>query len=380
LPTEIGFGSTEFHVLRANPSISPQFLYRLTTVAEFRQLGADAMTGAAGQQRVPQTFIANYPIALPPFPEQAAIVRFLDYMDWRSRHYIRAKQTLIKLLEEQKQAIIHHAVTRGLDPNVRLKPSGVEWLGDVPEHWHKLAIQQIAAKTRWAIVNGPFGSDLLTSELQTTGVSVVYIRDISSGEYRRVSSVCVTSTKAAALSFCKVQPGDILIAKVGDPPGTAATYPLDEPEAIITQDVVRIRPDKTRILPAYLAMFLNSRAGRSVVGQIVVESTRGRFSLADFKGLRVILPPLDEQVRICDEIKESTRPILIAASRAMREIDLLREYRTRLIADVVTGKLDVGGVELPEVEEVEAQEDWDQDADAEAEEIADVEEAVDADE
>ena len=72
---------------------------------------------------------------LPPLPEQAAIVRFLDHADRRIRRYIRAKQKLIKLLEEQKQAIIHRAVTRGLDPNVRLKPSGVEWLGDVPEHW-----------------------------------------------------------------------------------------------------------------------------------------------------------------------------------------------------------------------------------------------------
>ena len=71
----------------------------------------------------------------PPVLEQSAIVRYLDYIDRRIRRYIRTKQKLIKLLEEQKQAIIHQAVTRGLDPNVRLKSSGVEWLGDVPEHW-----------------------------------------------------------------------------------------------------------------------------------------------------------------------------------------------------------------------------------------------------
>ena len=78
-------------------------------------------------------------VAIPPVAEQAAIVRFLDHADRRIRRYIRAKQKLIKLLEEQKQAIIHRAVTRGLDPNVRLKPSGVEWLGDVPEHWERSA-------------------------------------------------------------------------------------------------------------------------------------------------------------------------------------------------------------------------------------------------
>lgn len=89
-------------------------------------------------------------LPLPPLPEQAAIVRFLDHADRRIRRYIGAKQKLIKLLEEQKQAIIHRAVTRGLDPNVRLKPSGVEWLGDIPEHWQvqrvKIASQILRGK------------------------------------------------------------------------------------------------------------------------------------------------------------------------------------------------------------------------------------------
>lgn len=84
-------------------------------------------------------------LPVPSLPEQAAIVRFLDYMDRRIRRYIRAKQKLIKLLEEQKQAIIHRAVTRGLDPKVRLKPSGVEWLGDVPEHWAIVPLKRIGS-------------------------------------------------------------------------------------------------------------------------------------------------------------------------------------------------------------------------------------------
>ena len=135
LSTEIGFGSTEFHVLRAKSLLAPQFLYYVTTLTEFRRLGADAMTGAAGQQRVPQEFVSNYPIAIPSLPEQTAIVRYLDHADERIRRYVSGKQKLIRLLEEEKQAVIHRAVTRGLDPNVRLKPSGVEWLGDVPAHW-----------------------------------------------------------------------------------------------------------------------------------------------------------------------------------------------------------------------------------------------------
>ncbi len=97
-------------------------------IAEWTKQGATV-------ESIEHEFLANSRVPLPPLPEQAAIVRFLDHADRRIRRYIRAKQKLIKLLEEQKQAIIHRAVTRGLDPNVRLKPSGVEWLGDVPEHW-----------------------------------------------------------------------------------------------------------------------------------------------------------------------------------------------------------------------------------------------------
>ncbi len=93
------------------------------------------ITGIREGQNIDYQKLSRSEIPIPPLPEQSAIVRYLDYMDRRIRRYIHAKQKLIKLLEEQKQAIIHRAVTRGLDPNVKLKPSGVEWLGDVPEGW-----------------------------------------------------------------------------------------------------------------------------------------------------------------------------------------------------------------------------------------------------
>ena len=111
LPTKIGFGSTEFHVLRAKSFILPQFLYRLTTTSEFRRLGTDSMTGAAGQQRVPTSFIANYPTPLPPYPEQVAIVEHLDKITAEIDEAIDKKQRLIELLKELKQVTIAEAVT-----------------------------------------------------------------------------------------------------------------------------------------------------------------------------------------------------------------------------------------------------------------------------
>ncbi len=319
----------------------------------------DAVNGSTFGAKMPRAdwqFVGGMAITLPPLPEQAAIVRFLDHADRRIRRYIRAKQKLIKLLEEQKQAIIHRAVTHGLDPNVRLKPSGVGWLGDVPEHWSRVPMRQLAARGRSTFVNGPFGSDLLTTELTLSGVPVIYIRDISRGSYQRVSKAHVTADKADSLKFCNVIAGDVLVAKVGDPPGTAATYPRGEPDGIVTQDVIRIRPDTSRVIADYLVTYLNSRAGRVAVGPVVVESTRGRVSLPDFRAVPIILPTLPEQRRILDEIANVTSDIGAAAVKAQHEIELLREYRTRLIADVVTGKLDVReeAARLPqEAEELE---------------------------
>ena len=99
------------------------------------------------------TGIKSVCIPLPPLPEQAAIVRYLDYVDRRIRRYVAAKRKLIALLEEEKQAVVNQAVTRGLDPNVRLKPSGVEWLGHVPEHWEVRRLSQVSG-----ILRGKFDS------------------------------------------------------------------------------------------------------------------------------------------------------------------------------------------------------------------------------
>jgi type I restriction enzyme S subunit len=148
LPTAIGFGSTEFHVIRPSSAVTAPYVYQVTTLSEFRRLGADEMTGAAGQQRVPAEFIANFLMPLPPLPEQTAIVRFLDYRDRRVRRSIRAKQKLIKLLEEYRQALIHQAVTGQIDvrtgkPYPAYKDSGVPWLGHVPEQWELKPLKRL---------------------------------------------------------------------------------------------------------------------------------------------------------------------------------------------------------------------------------------------
>ncbi|QQA60859.1 restriction endonuclease subunit S [Aeromonas caviae] len=225
--------------------------------------------------------------------ERQQIAAFLDYETARIDRLIAQQLRLIELLKEKRQAVISHAVTKGLNPNAPMKDSGIEWLGQVPEHWiHNFKLGAVAEQNRGSFVNGPFGSDLLSNELTQEGVPVIYIRDVKPSGYYRKSTDCVTPKKAKQLNVCKVEPGDVLVAKVGSPPGEACIYPNSEPEAIITQDVVRIRVNKQLCDAYYLSCLLNSTYGKAIVDDISVESTRKRFGLGDYKQLKIPLPPL----------------------------------------------------------------------------------------
>ncbi|MGA2979476.1 MAG: restriction endonuclease subunit S [Terriglobales bacterium] len=171
----------------------------------------------------------------------------------------------------------------------------------------RVALEELATDERNSFVNGPFGSDLLTSELRDSGVPVIYIRDISSGRYERTSCVFVTPAKAAELKFCNAKPGDVLVAKVGDPPGIAAIYPATEAEGVITQDVIRIRPNTELVSVFYLQGFLNSPLAHQEMTKIMVEGTRLRFSLGQFKEISVPVPPLPLQQKFAALVEQVER-------------------------------------------------------------------------
>ena len=142
-----GIVSSAYGVYRPSSSISPQFLHLLVRSVPFQwELQVRSKGIWISRLQLTDEAFLEAPIPLPPPSEQRAIVRYLDYVDRRIRRYITAKQKLIELLEEEKQAIINQAVTRGLDPNVRLKPSGVEWLGDVPEHWQIRRLKYLSGR------------------------------------------------------------------------------------------------------------------------------------------------------------------------------------------------------------------------------------------
>lgn len=326
-----GIVSPAYSVFRTAQGLERRYYHYLLRTPLFTGVFKMVSTGVVDSRLrlYPEVFF-RLPSLVPPVAEQAAIVRFLDHADRQIRRYIRAKQKLIKLLEEQKQAIIHRAVTRGVDPHARLKPSGVEWLGEVPEHWE---VEQL--RRRWAVTDCKH----LTVPFVEEGIPLASVREV-----QRFNLDLTTSKRTTLESYNYLVSGG-RIPKRGDliycrnvSAGACAYVNTDETFAM-GQDVCLIRSDMEN--QRYLNYYLHSAAMQEQLSAMLIGSTFNRINVSAIKSLTVALPSRTEQDEIVAYLDATLEELDRPTEAARREIALLREYRTRLIADVVTGKLDV---------------------------------------
>ena len=291
--------------------------------------------------------------SLPPLPEQTAIVRFLDYMDRRIKRYINAKQNMIKLLSEYKQALIHQAVTGKIDfrtgkPYPSYKDSGVEWLGKVPEHWEVRRLKRIAH------IN-PNKSEVPLTLRNGNAVFLPMERVGTNGHF---DASDVRPILSLWNGFTYFRRGDIIVAKITPCFENGKGACLENlPTAIGfgSTEFHVIRPSKA-IVTAYLYRLTTlSDFRRLGTDEMTGAAGQQRVPAEFIANFWVPLPPLPEQTAIVEYLDDQTGKIDTAIASTRKEIELLREYRERLIADVVTGKVDVRGMaeRLPE----EAEED-----------------------
>jgi type I restriction enzyme S subunit len=329
------------------------------------------VTGIREGQNIDYERLSRAELPLPPKDEQVAIVRFLDHANRKIDRFIRDKRRLIELLNEQKQAIIHRAVTRGLDPNVRLKPSGIEWLGDVPEHWEYNAIKRnYMIQLGKMLQNRPNGPD---------DVEIPYLK----AQHIQWFSVRTTNApkmwaNPREIEQFGIHRGDLLVCEGGEG-GRCCLVADVEPGYIIQNALHRVRP-MNHSRNEYLQYVMSAISTIGWFEAINNKATIAHFTKEKFGSLRIPFPPLPEQAAIVEYLDNSFAEIDAIIDRARREIDLLREFRSRLISDVVTGKLDVRGVELSAMYEAETPEDIDIGEDIETEELIESEEVADADE
>ena len=288
--------------------------------------------------------VKDLTLALPPLPEQTAIVRYLDYVDRRVRRLVRAKRKLIALLTEQKQAIIHRAVTRGLDPDVPMKDSGVEWLGEVPGHWEVVKIKHclIAPLAYGVLKPDKFGGE--------GAVPILRILDIGDGLIDETNLEKISPDQDKEFQRTRIVAGDVLISVVGTI-GRAAVVPASLTNANLSRALCRVQLT-TRLAAAFLYRYCSSSVFIQQAESIPAGTAQKVLNLGDLRDFDIAVPPPSEQAAIVGYLDQATADIDTAITRAEREIELLNEYRTRLIADVVTGKLDVreAAAALPEVD------------------------------
>ena len=343
---------SEFFVLRPRcSSVYAPYLEHLLRSKPVIEV-INSSTFGAKMPRADWQFVGNLSLSLPPLPEQTAIVRFLDHADRLIRRYIRAKKTLIALLNEQKRAIIYHAVTRGLDPNVKLKPSGIPWLGDIPQHWEVSCLGQITISFR----TGPFGSILHQSDYVDDGTPLVNPTHMSRGRIVENTSCSVPPSVVERLLHYQLDKGDLVFSRRGEL-GRCALVREREVGWLCGTGSIRVRVAYDNIEPEYLIQALQVRWVGEYLSLFSVGATMDSLNTGILKGVPLLLPPANEQHILLEHIARNSHSIDRAAEDAQHEISLLLEYRTRLIADVVTGKLDVRetAAHLPDkAEEAEA--------------------------
>ena len=282
-----------------------------------------------------QNDLYNFQVAIPPIPEQQAIADFLDRKTAQIDALIEKKQRQIDLLQEQRTALINHAVTKGLNPKVKMKDSGVEWLGEIPSHWEVVRVKHLAD----SMISGPFGSsltkDMYTSEgYRVYGQEQVIPADFSIGDYY------ISKEKYLEMERYAVFTGDVLISCVGTF-GKIAVVPEGIEPGIINPRLIKVSPNRKAILPEYLGEVLSSKVTFDQLEEVNRGGTMGVINLGLLSDILIPIPPIDEQIEIKSFVNKTKANTNRSHQNIIQMLELLSEYRTALISEAVTGKVDV---------------------------------------
>ncbi len=334
----IGFGSTEFHVLRARPNISPRFIFHLSQSRRLRLAAEAHMIGSAGQQRVQKQFFDKYQVLEVPFSEQKKIAQILDTLDTQ----IRQTEALIVKLERIKQGLLTDLLTRGIDQNGQLRPAPDKAphlykdssLGRIPKEW------KITQLSHMAEVKGgkrlPAGHDYVSEK---TPYKYLRVTDFFERDYSLHSLNNLSEATFSALKRYEIQPGDLYISIAGSIGYVGVHRPKDSAgiRTILTENAARIIV-QTDDIPEFLALAMNAF---SVQAQIEVEKGTGggvpKLALFRIESLRVALPRPDEQASIIERATSIDRRI----SHEYRGLAKTKLKKAGLMDDLLTGRVRV---------------------------------------
>lgn len=283
----------------------------------------------------------DMPVILPPTQETQFVVRFLDHANRKIDRFIRVKKKMIALLNEQKQAIIHRAVTRGINPDAKLTPSGIPWLGDMPSHWETRRVKQVTSILRGKFSHRPRNDSSLYDG------PYPFIQTGSVARAKKFITQHTQTLNDKGLSVSKLFPKGTLCMTIAANIGDVAILSF---EACFPDSIVGFVPNSKLNRDYLYFVFL---CMKSELLRDAPVNTQGNLNVERIGTKCIPFPEINEQQLIVEKIEIETNAFEQAISRTEREIALMQEYRTRLTADIVTGKLDVreAAANLPEFEE-----------------------------
>jgi type I restriction enzyme, S subunit len=310
------------------PDFAFHFLYAWDTSKAIYSYGSGL------RQNLDFSHFKRMPVPVPPALEQNDIVRFLLHAGHRIDRAIRAKKKVIAFLNEQKQSITCHAITRGVDKSPRLKPSVIPWVDRIPEHWDQLSIKRLLSSM-----------DYGTSEASkdSGSIRILTMGNIQKGEVILPGSGGLDHVSDSLLLhhhdllFTRTNGNPNLVGKVGIFRGHVS----DKVSFASYLVRLRVKPEHN---PEWLHLLLNSSAFWPFARSHALVNLQTNLNSTRYGQFLIPVPPGAEQARIAEWIATESKPLTAAVSRLEREIELMREYRTRLTVDVVTGKLDVRNV------------------------------------
>ena len=279
--------------------------------------------------------LQNFLVTIPPQPEQTAIANYLDEKTSKIDNLIEKKQKLIELLKEERTAVINQAVTCGINPNVKLKPSGIDWLGDIPEHWVLKKLRYVGLCQN-GISKGAnyFG----------TGFPFVSYGDIYSNEELSFEVNGLANSSEEDRKHYSVKENDVFFTRTSETIeeiGITSVCMNTIKDAVFSGFLIRFRPMKNILYKGFSKYYFRCQKHRNYFVKEMNLVTRASLSQNLLKNLPVLIPPFDEQLIIYEHIESETKRVDYAISKIEKEIELLSEYRTALISEAVTGKIDV---------------------------------------
>ncbi|MYF50634.1 MAG: restriction endonuclease subunit S [Gammaproteobacteria bacterium] len=337
LTNGVGFGTTELHIVRSGPTIDRHFLFYLSIADEFRKLGASEMCGAGGQKRIDESFIKNWMPPIAPLDIQRRIVQFLDEKTARIDRLIEKKRELLNRLAERRRALITHAVTKGINPDTPVRPSGTNSLGDIPTHWR---VKRLRFMLNGGTLNGLYKTK---DEYDAQGIPFVQM-----GEAFRSPIFNGGTDDGVVASSDEIEKwgllrGDLLIARrsiVFEGSGKSVLVSdLEEPH-LFESSMIRIRPKNPQDYSGYLSFFFQSHIGREAILSVTKRVTISGIDGQQLKSIHIPIPPNSEASNIAAYCETCDRNVQRIERKISDSIERLTEYRSALITAAVTGQIE----------------------------------------